>query len=75
MTKVFHIISVELHIEQRAEQETGAVTEQAQVAVDAACNLLQHVTGREVRAKTPEVKLMKLIEPAAPDSDSGVNKP
>lgn len=74
-TKVFHVISVKLLIEQRAEHETGVVAEQAQVAVDAACNLLQHVTGREVRARAPSVELMRLIEPAASDTDSGVNKP
>jgi hypothetical protein len=62
--KAFHVISVKLLIEQRGEDEGRAVSEQAQVAVDAACNLLQHVTGRDVRNRALVLEPVRLIEPA-----------
>lgn len=62
--KTFHVISVKLLIEMRHDDESRAVTEQASVAIDAACDLLECVTGRETRQRAMVVEPIRLIEPA-----------
>jgi hypothetical protein len=71
--KAFHVISVKLLIEQRGEDEGRAVSEQAQVAVDAACTLLQHVTGRETRNRALVLEPIRLIEPASQGANDDRN--
>jgi hypothetical protein len=59
----FHLVTVTIAIEQRAEGEARAVQELASVAVEAGCRLLAHVSGREVKVKVLQVEPIRLIEP------------
>ena len=67
--KSFHVVSVKLLIEQQHDDEGRAVSELAEVAIEAACNLLEHITGRETRQRAMVLEPLRLIEPAKKEQD------